>query len=146
MAVVALTLFACSESEEITPASEAPDALPEKPMPPGFLDEPPPPPTSATAILSGGTLLLPDGGEIPDSLVVITNGDLVAWGTRGAVDVPNDSIGFDLRGKWIEPIALDPQAQAALRIADQDPRVDSFNGTYVGGYEDGTLTLPEPED
>ena len=57
-------------------------------------------------------MLLPDGSEVVDSLVVITDGDLIAWGTRGDVDVPNDSIGFDLRGKWIEPVLWQAQQPA----------------------------------
>lgn len=146
LVAIILTLSACAENVQPEPTSEPGVTRSEKAMPPGFLDEPPPPPTSATAILSGGILLLPDGSEVVDSLVVITDGDLIAWGTRGDVDVPNDSIGFDLRGKWIEPVLWQAQQPAVLRVADQDPRLDAFSDNYVGGYENGTLTLPDPED
>ena len=70
-------------------------------MPPGFLDEPPPKPKSNTLVLSGGDLVLDT--VIADAVVVIQNGKLLAWGKRGEVDMPNDSIGADMRGKWISP-------------------------------------------
>ena len=78
--------------------------------------------------------------------MVITKGNLIAWGKRGDVDVPNDSIGFDLRGKWIEPLEWSESRPAALKFAEQDPRSEDFSHAYIGGYEDGTLTLPEPKD
>ena len=74
-------------------------------LPPGFLDEPPPGPTSATTVLSGGTLIIDD--VISDAVVVVQNGVLLAWGARGEVDMPNDSVGLDMRGKWIVPGAQD---------------------------------------
>jgi|GEM_PF-2093694 len=68
-------------------------------LPPGYTDAPPPGPTSNTTILSGGTFVLAQ--NIADSVVVISNNKLIAWGPRGEVDLPNDSIGMDMRGKWI---------------------------------------------
>ena len=124
--------------------------------PPGFTDDPPPPPVSETVILSGGTLLNPD--PISDSLVIVTRGRLVGWGQRGSVDVPNDSIGSDMRGKWIvagrlvngQPTIdhelLKPGAPANLLFLNSDPGTVSPAADHVVGYAaDGELTLPESD-
>ncbi len=88
--------------------------------PPGFLDEAPAPPTSATVILSGGTLVLAQ--PIADAVVVITNGEVQAWGKRGAVDVPSDSVGRDMRGKWLLPKGeLAAGGPAAFTLYDGPP-------------------------
>lgn len=137
IALFTLPMTACAP--ESAPSAESSKAT----LPPGFLDDPPPPPTSDTAILSGGTLLLPDGSELRDSLVIITRGDLVAWGKRGEVDVPHDSIGVDLSGKWLQPQTLDVGVAAEIRFADRDPRTPDLNeSAYIGGFSAGTLTLP----
>lgn len=114
-------------------------------MPPGFLDEAPPPPVSATEILSGGTLVLPDGTQINDSIIIITNGNLVAWGRRGSVDVPNDSVGHDLRGKWVVPTGLTTGAPAELRFSELPRGATEVSHDYIGGYEAGLLDLPESD-
>ena len=85
-----------AEQVNATTTTDAVDTLP-----PGFTDTPPPGPTSDTTILSGGTFLLTE--SIDDSVVVITNNSLLAWGPRGGIDLPNDSIGMDMRGRWIIP-------------------------------------------
>ena len=140
LAVFVLLQGGCAPELNPTPAPV------ESKLPPGFLEDPPPPPTSNTAILSGGTLLLADGSEIRDSLVVITLGELVAWGRRGELDVPHDSIGIDLSGKWLLPDSLIPGTAAEIRFAATDPRSEAFDPTaYISGYSAGTLTLP-PED
>lgn len=101
---LAITGAACSETEvepkQANPAQEGARALP-KEMPPGFLDEAPPGPVSNTVVLSGGTLM--SEPPITDSAVVITDGLIVAWGKREQVAMPNDSIGKDMRGKWLVP-------------------------------------------
>ena len=38
-----------------------------------------------------------------DYLVVIKKGQVVGWGQRGTIDVPNDSMGVDMRAYWIAP-------------------------------------------
>ena len=139
-ALLTLPMTACTPEAAPTTEPSAPN------LPPGFLDDPPPPPTSDTAILSGGTLLLPDGSELRDSLVIITRGDLVDWGKRGEVDVPHDSIGVDLSGKWLQPQTLAVGAAAEIRFADKDPRTpESDESAYIGGFSAGTLTLPEAD-
>jgi hypothetical protein len=106
--IVTLILFAAACAEEpkedgpqnnnvTDPASSS--AI--QALPPGFLDEPPPPPTSDSLVLSGGTLVTQM--EIADAIVVVTKGKLIAWGQRGGVAVPNDSIGYDMRAKYIVP-------------------------------------------
>ncbi len=100
-----MLLTACGSSDPTTEAAET--ELPVEAaevLPPGYTDAPPPGPTSDTTILSGGTFLLAE--NIADSVVVISNNTLVAWGPRGMVELPNDSIGMDMRGKWI--VAGDP--------------------------------------
>jgi hypothetical protein len=93
---------ACSDptmSQESTHKSAEP-----KSMPAGFLDEAPPPPVSDTIVLSGGNLILDQ--VTTDTAIVLHQGKLIAWGKRGEVDMPNDSVGRDLRGKWITPGTL----------------------------------------
>ena len=129
----------CSERPaEDTPAPSEPDM-------PGFLDEPPPPPTPATEILGGGTLVLADGSFIEDSLIVITNGKLVAWGKRGEVEVPNDSIGIDVRGKWIQAARLEAGANADLQFSERTLGMDELNPEINGTYADGVLTLSDAD-
>ena len=102
MRILAVTLIyllsACSDTQSLQPPATAAEP---RNLPPGFLDEPPPPPTSNTQVLSGGTLVADT--VIEDSVVVLSEGRVIAWGKRGAVDMPNDSVGFDLRGRWITP-------------------------------------------
>ena len=124
--------------------------------PPGFTDDPPPPPVSDTVILSGGTLVAAE--PISDSLIVITRGRLVNWGQRGSVDVPNDSIGRDMRGKWImaghvrdgqpvpDPALLQSGAPANLLILNDDPTGTLPGADRLAGYAiDGELHLPESD-
>ena len=123
-------------------------------MPPGFLDEPPPPPTSNTQVLSGGTLVT--DATIEDSVVVLTDGKLVAWGERGRVAMPNDSIGFDMRGHWIIPgsweqvTAGDLPETTSLRsgeianflIINRAPPFDDLEESDLAGrVVDGSLEL-----
>lgn len=129
------SLAGCAEEQKVT-------ATQEKDLPPSFLDEAPPLPTSATEILGGGTLVMPDGSFVEDSLIVITDGKLVAWGPRGEVEVPNDSIGHDLRGKWIQAAALEVGALADLRFSERTRGMNEVNQTLNGYYKEGTLDLP----
>lgn len=147
---LSLLLTAC-QGEEVNDAA----VEEERTMPPGFLDEPPPPPTSDNLILSGGTVVIGEE-RIDDAVVVLSAGELVAWGKRGGVDVPNDSIGHDMRGKWIvagnrddlergelpNPTRWVTGGEAAFLIFDapqqwQDP---------IGLFHAGMLTLPPPEE
>ena len=101
--ILAFSLIACAPAEEATTleteTAPTPDTLTAEM--PGFLDPAPPGPTSDTTVLSGGTIVA--GEVINDAVLVLTNGKLVAYGARGSVDIPNDSIGVDMRGKWIAP-------------------------------------------
>ena len=128
-------LSACAQEPEEVPE-------PETTLPPSFLDEPPPPPTSATEILGGGTLVLTDGTLIEDSLIVITDGKIVTWGRRGEVDVPNDSVGHDLRGKWIQTDKLEVGALADLQFSERTSDMTEVNSQIIGGYQNGRLDLP----
>ncbi len=142
-------LSACADPQSLESSAPAP-----RDLPPGFLDEPPPPPTSTTQVLSGGTLVIDT--VIEDSVVVLSNGRLVAWGKRGAVDMPNDSVGFDLRGRWITPgrweqaasgsLVHEPQLQvgevANLLIFKRPPPYSKPDEGDLGGrVVDGTLEL-----
>jgi hypothetical protein len=137
-----LLLTACSDPQptNVNPPADSTvtkttmDAAPSsEQLPPGFTDTPPPPPTSDTLVLSGGTLVLAE--PIDDSVVVIQNNTILAWGQRGQVDLPNDSIGMDMRGKWIIPgvpadvttssldstASLQQGAAASLLVFSADP-------------------------
>jgi hypothetical protein len=124
-------------------------------MPPGFLDAAPPAPTSDSLVLSGGTLMLDP--PIPDSVLLIRQGQLQAWGRRGEVDVPDDSVGRDMRAKWLLPGILDestgtPVAKALaldapldLLILDADPNTTEISAdNVVGSIRGGQLSLPDP--
>ena len=121
-----LLLAACGQGQ--TPTSSAESAATQQTLPPGFLDAAPPPPTSDTVVLSGGTLLL--DSPLTDSVIVLQGGQVIAYGRRGDVDLPNDSIGRDMRGKWIlpgtdptkRPSVLTPDQPSDLSIFDEDPR------------------------
>ena len=135
-------------------ANSAP-SVDEKSLPPGFLDPAPAPPTSDTIILSGGTLVTQP--QVNDSVVVITDQQLIAWGARGKVFVPHDSIGRDMRGKWLIPgtiIAgelvssdddLDGSQPLNLVIVDADPANTQATAHVVGTVINGVIDLPEPE-
>lgn len=119
-ALLALLLLsnACSDPEHANVNPQADDTVTNATtdttqsvgqLPPGFTDAPPPQPTSDTLVLSGGTLILAQ--PINDSVVVIQNNKILAWGQRGEVELPNDSIGMDMRGKWIiAGVAADVEA------------------------------------
>ena len=128
--IAILSLSACQEAP-------APKAERSAEMPPGFVDEPPPPPTSDTIILSGGTLLTEP--PITDSVVVITDGLVMGWGQRGSQDVPNDSIGKDMRGKWLKPLGQMASGHAANFEVYSAPPEESESTGYVRGTE---LNLP----
>jgi hypothetical protein len=106
LVIIVLLASACSDPSESPSASRdiAGKSVEEKPMPAGFLDEAPPPPVSDTIVLSGGNLILDE--VTTDTAIVLHQGKLIAWGKRGEVDMPNDSVGRDLRGKWITPGTL----------------------------------------
>ncbi|MEM7080379.1 MAG: hypothetical protein AAF513_17310 [Pseudomonadota bacterium] len=152
MVLLSLWLLSACQGEQTTGASAA---KPEEPSMPGFLDEPPPPPTSDNLILSGGTLVTADA-RITDAVVVIAAGELNGWGQRGQVDVPNDSIGYDMRAKWIVPgnqADLDNGAlpNPARLTTDKDAAFLIFDDpttweTPIGAFENGNLTLPPVED
>ena len=119
-------------------------------LPPGFTDEAPPPPTSSTQVLSGGTFENTREAVLVDAVIVLTEGNFIAAGTRGNTDMPNDSIGHDMRGKFIVPghvtdgqivIAdgLNEGDVASLLILDQS--VDHKDAKVLGYFKDGTLTM-----
>ena len=106
VAAVIFVAAACTETPQDEGAHNGKAAEPAisdaaRQLPPGFLDEPPLPPTSDSLVLSGGTLITE--AEIADAIVVVSDGKLVAWGKRGEVAVPDDSIGYDMRAKYIVP-------------------------------------------
>lgn len=126
----------------------------DKAMPAGFLDEPPPPPTSNTVVLSGGTLVLEQ--VTLDTAIVLQDGKLIVWGMRGEVDMPNDSVGKDVRGKWITPgtigdleaknlpnlTALKMAAPANLLILKVGPDFhDATSADLYGIVEHGQLQI-----
>ena len=100
--------------------------------PPGFLDPPPPPPTSTTHVLSGATVL--SQPPVEDGVVVISQGTLVAWGKRGEVEMPNDSIGHDVRGKWI----------VAGTWSQSSPTAAATDATFNRGQPANLLILRQP--
>ncbi len=107
-------------------------------MPPGFTDPLPSGPTSNTWVLSGGTLAVDP--PITDAVVVIRDGRLAGWGRRGEVDMPNDSIGYDLRGKWLTPAGeMQLNTLANLLVYNRSPHGKETPAGYVRGKD---LSLP----
>lgn len=157
-----MTGAACSEPE-VTPQQtnqllEGARELP-KEMPPGFLDEAPPGPVSNTVVLSGGTLM--SEPPITDSAVVITDGLIVAWGKREQVTMPNDSIGKDMRGKWLVPgttAMLESGAGADQNLLQQgkpgnllvltvDPGLTRPGSEHLAGFvADGEIRIEDGAD
>lgn len=122
-------------------ACEQPDNT--QSMPPGFTDAPPPSPTSNTMVLSGGTLLVDP--PVADAVLVITDGKVQAWGQRGQIEMPNDSIGHDMRGKWLQP-AADPMPgqTAAFRIYAENPDTNP-NAPQQGRVQGSELEMTESD-
>lgn len=149
-----LLIAGCTQPEPATPETTASEM--ERDLPPGFTDEAPPGPTSDTTVLSGGILYA--GGAFPDAAIVVTRGKLIAWGSRGEVDMPNDSIGFDMRGKWIAPgvqnedgsltlTALpEPGDAAAFLIFTDQPTEQPDSDGLIGWFANGELVLEESSD
>ena len=101
------------------------------------------PPTSDTIVLSGGTLLTDP--PIADAGVVISNGVLVAFGPRTEVDMPHDSAGFAMRGKWLQPTApLVVGEPPNLNILIDDP--SASEATVYATVADGELAVQERDD
>ncbi|XOV81448.1 MAG: hypothetical protein ACFHXK_11225 [bacterium] len=163
--VAFLVLTACGGAEPNTPSSDAESAAATgaeavEALPPGFTDEPPPPPTSDTTVFSGGTLLLEE--SISDAVVVISNNTLISWGRRGNVDLPNDSVGMDMRGKWIVggvaedlaggqltlPASLTRGEPARLLVFNSDPAItdDLSEALYAIVDEDGIQVFENESD
>ena len=144
-------LLGCGQPQATPDQTQAPATE----LPPGFTDEPPAGPTSSTTVLSGGILYSEDTFE--DAAIVITAGKLVSWGTRGEVDMPNDSIGVDMRGKWITPGVQNPDGSLTLRSMPQNGEEASFlifsdqpaeqpdTAALVGWFARGELMLEEAE-
>ena len=119
-------------------------------LPPGFTDDAPPPPTSSTQVLSGGTFENSGDVVLADAVIVLTEGNFIAAGARGNTDMPNDSIGHDMRGKFIVPghvtdgqivfaESLTEGDVASLLILDQS--VAHKDAKVLGYFKDGELTM-----
>lgn len=124
-------------------------------MPPSFLDPAPSRPTSDTAIWAGVNLLTDP--PINDYLLVIEKGRVVGWGQRGSVDVPNDSMGVDMRAYWISPKAgtqFQQSSAGKIQLTDflvlrgselgKTPFLDE--ATIVGEVTNSTLDFFQPEE
>ena len=124
-------------------------------MPPSFLDPAPSRPTSDTAIWAGVNLLTDP--PINDYLLVIDQGRVVGWGQRGTVDVPNDSMGVDMRAYWISPKAgakFQQSSAGKIKLTDflvlrgkelgKTPSLDE--ATIVGEVTNSTLDFFQPEE
>ncbi len=70
---------------------------------------------------------------VEDAVIVVTRGQVMGWGERGAVEVPHDSVGSDMRGKWLVPQGeLEPGAEARFTILDGPPPSGTEIGTVTG--------------
>ena len=162
-ALIVIISAGCGQSDETVSANNSvskPQAAQEseRPLPPGgFLDDDTPAPQSDTVILSGGVFIR-DGEELTDSVVVITGDKLVAWGKRGTVDIPNDSLGYDMTRKWIiagqqtqdGSLKLMPPieagAEANLLLFKEPPSPASSLSALAGYFSQGTLTVFDKDD
>lgn len=91
-----------------------------------------------------------------DYLLVIKKDQVVGWGQRGTVDVPNDSMGVDMRAYWIAPKAgaeFQYSSVGEIQLNDflvlrgsnlgQTPSLDQ--ATIVGEVTNLTLDFFQPE-
>jgi hypothetical protein len=142
LSLLSLTLLLLGCAESTPPAEPQTNAPLVSTPPPGFTDTPPPAPVSDTVILSGGILLTEP--PITDSVIVITQGVITGWGRRGEMDIPNDSIGRDVRGLWIrETHTLVSGAIADLQVYDQYPTDPTIEA--VGSVKSELITLPSKD-
>ena len=124
-------------------------------MPPSFLDPAPSRPTSDTSIWAGVNLLTDP--PIKDYLLVIDKGRVVGWGQRGTVDVPNESMGVDMRAYWISPKAgaqFQHSSAGKIQLTDflvlrgrelgKTPSLDE--ATIVGEVTNSTLNFFQPQE
>ena len=115
-----------------------------------------PGPESATTVFSGGTLVTDELTN--DAVVVVRNGLLLSWERRGDVEMPDDSVGMDMRGKWIVPGrqadletgnlpnlgAWLPGNPANLLVLTTDPAQSAVAGDDLAGVVvDGEIRLFE---
>ena len=97
--------------------------------PPSFLDPAPSLPTSPTTIWAGINLMT----EPPttDYVLVIRKNQVMKWGKRGSIDVPNDSVGVDMRRYWVKN-----ESTNSLRYEDSG-EIDLTNFVVIEGEKMG---------
>ena len=116
--VIVLLTVSCSETN-----NESANA------PPSFLDPAPSLPTSQTTIWAGINLMT----EPPttDYVLVIYKNQVMKWGKRGSIEVPNDSVGVDMRRYWVKN-----ESTNSLRYEDSG-KIDLTNFVVIEGEKMG---------
>ena len=97
--------------------------------PASFLDPAPSLPTSQTTIWAGINLMTEP--LINDYIVVIHKNQLINWGKRGSVEVPNDSVGVDMRRYWIKSESGEPL------LYDDSGKIDLSSFVVIKGHQMG---------
>ena len=68
---------------------------------------------------------------INDYIVVIHKNQLINWGKRGSVEVPNDSVGVDMRWYWIKSESGEPL------LYDDSGKIDLSSFVVIKGHQMG---------
>ncbi|WP_246043103.1 amidohydrolase family protein [Fodinibius saliphilus] len=99
-------------------------------------------------VFTGGKIIPISGDPIDNGVLVIQNGEIIAVGTQGKVDIPSDAKTYDVSGKVIMPGLVDSHSHVGggdggdqssalhpdTRIMDSiDPRSDTFKKALAGG-------------
>ena len=64
-------------------------------------------PAPQTQAFIGATLINPGQPALPDAVVIVQSGKVLAAGTRQEVRIPAGAKRFELAGKWIMPGLID---------------------------------------
>ncbi|OUX41021.1 MAG: hypothetical protein CBE21_06195 [Proteobacteria bacterium TMED261] len=126
------TLFRLAAVTFLTLGCAPPQSDP-KNSPPSFLDPAPSPPTSETTIWSGINMMTDP--PMNDLIVIVNENRVVDWGKRGTLEVPNDSVGMDMRAYWITKESGEPFSQ------ENSINIDLTNFLVVKGSEIGVRPL-----
>ena len=126
------TLFLLAAVTFLTLGCAPPPSDP-KNSPPSFLDPAPSPPTSETTIWSGINMMTDP--PMNDLIVIVNENRVVDWGKRGTLEVPNDSVGMDMRAYWITKESGEPFSQ------ENSINIDLTNFLVVKGSEIGVRPL-----